>query len=121
LAGGGSTASADTIVVAENPKSAIDVARDGDEIRIVIRTAAQPTDALIAFTPAGLKAHGIEFKPAAKFAAEGLLKTVWIGRRRFTSVARLLALVDVLPTASAAEQIDELAEAVAKRAAKRAR
>lgn len=75
-----------------------------------------PADALIHLSAAGLRPYGIELKPAVRLADEGTLRTVEIGRRRFTTLRHLLALVDLLPPAKAPEAEDDVTAAARKRA-----
>ncbi|HEY1695816.1 MAG TPA: hypothetical protein VGG39_26795 [Polyangiaceae bacterium] len=75
-----------------------------------------PVDALIPLSAAGLRPYGVELKPAVRLADEGTLRTVEIGRRRFTTLRHLLALVDLLPPAKAPEAEDDVAAAARKRA-----
>jgi len=78
-----------------------------------------PADALIPVSAKGLAPYGVELKPVVRLADDGTLRTVTIGRRRFTTLRHLLALVDVLPPAKATDAGDDLAEAAKKRAARR--
>lgn len=82
-------------------------------------------DELVALAPKPLAAMGLEHAAVARLVAEGRLRAVTIGRRRFTKRSYLLALVDELPTpkrapAPAVEQ-DALREAVTAMARRSAR
>jgi hypothetical protein len=82
-------------------------------------------DELVAVAAKPLAALGLELRAIQRLVADGKLRAVRIGRRVFTRRAYLLALVDELAPATAAddpeEEPDELAIAVAKAAQRRAR
>jgi hypothetical protein len=98
----------------------IEVQQVDGEIVIRVRADAGPVDALIPISAAGLRPYGLELRPIVRLAEEGRLRSVAIGRRRYTTLRHLLALVDVLPAAVPAEPTDDVALAARKRAARRA-
>lgn len=83
-------------------------------------------DELVPLSPAPLAAMGLEHAAVLRLVAEGRLRAVTIGRRRFTKRSYLLALVDELPVAKrgpgpAPDRRDALREAVEAMARRRAR
>jgi hypothetical protein len=82
----------------------ISVHHDGGEIVIRVKGDAEPTDTLVAIAAEPLAVYGLELKPVLRLADDGALKTVAIGRRRFTKLSYLLALVDTLPAANAVNE-----------------
>jgi hypothetical protein len=90
------------------------------EIVIRVRADAEPADALIPLSAGGLKPYSLELKPIVRLADDGKLKTVTIGRKRFTTLRHLLALVDAAPVVQVDAPADDIAAAARKRAARRA-
>ncbi len=89
---------------------------------IRVRLDAQPVDELVAIAAEPLAALGLELRAVQTLVAEGRLRAVQIGRRRFTRRSYLLALVDELEVATAepkAKPADVLTLAASK-AARRA-
>lgn len=80
---------------------------------------APPHDELVAVAPKPLAALGLEYRPTLALAQAGTLRTVWIGRRRFTRRSWLAALAEALPPACSAQPEDDLAEAARRRASRR--
>ncbi len=99
---------------------AIDVMQDGDELIIRVHVDSKPADELVQIAREPLAKHGLELKPIQRFINAGTLKVVEVGRRRFTKLSYLLALVDQLPAPKSAEPEDDIAAAARKRAARRA-
>ena len=65
----------------------------------VTANAARPTtDELIPLTVEGLAARQLEHRPIMRLADSGKLRTVRIGRRRYTRPSWLAAVAEVLPT-----------------------
>jgi hypothetical protein len=85
------------------------------------REPREDADDLIPVSPDALEPLGLEYRPVVALAQSGTLRTVWIGRRRFTKRSWLVALADALPSATDTAPGDELALAAAKRAARVAR
>jgi hypothetical protein len=85
------------------------------------REPREAGDDLIPVSPDALEPLGLEYRPVVALAQSGTLRTVWIGRRRFTKRSWLVALADALPSATDAAPDDELAIAAAKRAKRVAR
>jgi hypothetical protein len=98
--------------------AAIEVQEDGSQITITVRAAAAPADELIPVTATALEPLQLEYRPVVALAQSGTLRTVWIGRRRYTKRSWLLALADELPAATQTAPDDDLAIAAAKRAAR---
>jgi len=86
---------------------------------------ADQQDALVAIAAKPLAALGLELRAVQRLIADGRLRAVAIGRRRFTRKSYLLALVDelspVAPTRRDDEPEDDLLVAVARAAARRAK
>jgi hypothetical protein len=61
----------------------------------------------------------IEARAKADLVRTGTLRTVMLGRERWTRRSWLLAAVDALPVARHVEAVDDLAAAAAKRAKRR--
>jgi len=81
-------------------------------------------DELVPIAAKEIGALGLELRAVQRLIAEGKLRAVDIGRRRFTTRARLLALVNELPAVGPHEQdppADELLEATRKAAERRSR
>jgi hypothetical protein len=81
-------------------------------------------DELFPIAKVALEARGFELKPVARAAESGELRSVKIGRSRYTKTSWILAWAEGLPVApvstSTSEPVDEIAEAARKRAARRA-
>jgi hypothetical protein len=73
---------------------------EGGELVIRVRLDAEPRDELVAIAADALKPYGLELRAVQTLIADGLLRAVTIGRRRFTRRSLLLALVDELPTST---------------------
>lgn len=108
-------------MVTHNSSNAFAVEQTAGEIIIRVRSEPQSVDALVPIAAEPLAGLGLEYRPTLALAQAGTLKTVWIGRRRFTKQSWLVALADALPLATDAAPEDELAQAAAKRAARVAR
>jgi hypothetical protein len=84
-----------------------------------------PAPTLVRIDGPSLAAHGLELRGVLGLVRGGRLKTIRIGRGRFTTTAHLAALVDELeaapPPGANDEERDELQAAVAKAARRRAR
>jgi len=103
---------------------AITVEQDGSEIiiRVRVATAAATPDEPIGVERVALERLGLEYAPILAHAQSGALQTRWVGRRRFTTRAWLLALLQSLPPAAdVAPAVDDIATAIQKRALRRAR
>jgi|SRR6185312_2624628 len=83
------------------------------------RQASLSTDALVPLTADGLKPYKVELRAAVRLADEGKLRTVQIGRRRYTTARHLAALVDTLEPARREAPVDTLLLAVERRARRR--
>jgi hypothetical protein len=97
------------------------VALEGGELVIRIRLAAQPVDELVAVCAEGLAPFGLELRAVQSLIAEGKLRAVQIGRRRFTKRSLLLALVDELEVHAAPERDAKAADVLTLAASKAAR
>lgn len=99
------------------------VSLEGGELVVRIRLDATPADELVAVAADPLAALGLELRAVQTLIADGKLRAVQIGRRRFTKLSYLLALVDELeaerPTSPHGQPADVLALAASK-AARRA-
>lgn len=100
---------------------AITVEHDGAQITITVRTTSAPVDELVPVTADALEPLGLEYAPILAHAQSGVLRTVWIGRRRFTRRSWLLGLAKALPPATAEQPDDDIGNAVRKRARRAAR
>ena len=80
------------------------------------RAPREAGDELIPVAPDALEPLALEYRAVVALAKEGALRTVWVGRRRYTKRSWLLALADTLPAAMDTAPDDELAMAAAKRA-----
>lgn len=78
------------------------------------------TDDLILIAHAPLEARGFELKPIVRAVESGALRTVRLGRRRYTRATWLAELADKLTAATPIAQVDDLAEAARRRAARKA-
>jgi hypothetical protein len=76
-------------------------------------------DELIALERAALERHGFEHAPVVRLAEEGTLRSVKIGRKRYTTRAWLVELAASLPPARSAERGDDEVTAAARRKAAR--
>lgn len=92
------------------------IAAEGEQL------STAPADDLILIVPAVLEDRGFEFKPIARAVESGELRSVKIGRPRYTKMSWVLAWAERLPAAvgSASESTDDLADAVRGRALRRA-
>ena len=99
------------------------VAVEGGEVVIRVQLpTSEPADALVAVAAEPLAALGLEYGPVLRLAQSGELRSVWIGRRRFTKRSWLVALADTLPAAtSTPDEPDDLRAAVAKAARRQVR
>jgi hypothetical protein len=93
--------------------------------RIGARLSASPPDTLVPIAADAIDALGLELRAVQRLIADGRLKAVEIGRRKFTKASYLLALVDELPAVGRAHAVavdghDELQEAFAAAARRRA-
>ena len=96
----------------------------GTELRIVVAAAplaSEPADRLIPIARGPLAELGLEIKPVLRLIAAGALKVVEIGRRRFTKLSYLVALVDELPAATSTPEPEDDDLTAATRAAARRR
>jgi hypothetical protein len=96
---------------------AIDTILDAIEERATVATP--PIDDLVPLTLKAVEARGLELRPLVRLAEAGTLKTVRIGRRRYTRASWLAGLADALPPAADVEPADELTAAARRRAARR--
>lgn len=93
---------------------------------VIEQREPKPTDDLVHVALGPISALGLELRPVQALIADGRLKTIVIGRRRFTKKSLLLALVDELPHAARAacgpapKRDDALAKAVERAATRRA-
>ncbi|HEY4013759.1 MAG TPA: hypothetical protein VGM06_10495 [Polyangiaceae bacterium] len=101
------------------PFNPITVEQTGNELVIRVQASATPVDELVAIERKALKPIGLEYAPVLALAQAGTLRTVWIGRRRFTRRSWLVALADILPAAVDAEPTDDIGLAAAKRAVRK--
>ena len=76
-------------------------------------------DELIGLTPEALERAGFEHAPIVKLAEAGTLRTIRIGRKRYTTRAWLVALAEKLPPARAADEHEDEVTAAARRRATR--
>jgi hypothetical protein len=97
---------------------------DAIAARLVARTPAPVVDELLPVTREALAPLSLEYRPILELAQAGTLRTVWIGRRRYTKRSWLVDLADALPSAAdapAEQPVDELKAAVRKMAEREAR
>ena len=104
-------------------RSPITVEQTDGEIVIRVRAegASALGDGLVPVTAEGLAAEGLEYRPIVALAQAGTLRTVWIGRKRYTRKSWLVALADKLPPATAEVPDDDVANAARRRARRAAR
>jgi hypothetical protein len=97
--------------------SALDLVLDA----VVPTQSSESADELVPITREALGPLALEYAPILALAQAGTLKTVWIGRRRYTKRSWLVALADTLPPATGddARPVDDLAVAARKRANRR--
>lgn len=69
-----------------------------DALGLTAVADVEPRDELVAICAEGLEPYGLELRAVQTLIAEGRLRAVQIGRRRFTKRSYLLALVDELET-----------------------
>ena len=69
--------------------------------------ARAQVDEIVPFTREGITAAGLDYAPCLAAAQHGTLRTVWQGRRRFTTRAWLVAYVIALPAAVSAAPVDD--------------
>ncbi len=111
------------------PSALLDALLDLVAERLASRLSPAPVDELVPLTAEALAKMGLEARAVHRLVVNGALKTVAIGRRRFTRRSYLLALVDTLPAvehrntkpAKVTAPQSDLEIAVAKSAARRAR
>jgi len=112
------------MAIAHQPPQ-IDVEQDGQTITIVLRSvsSAQPADELVAIERESLRKLDLEYAPILGACQAGTLKSIWLGRRRYTKRSWLVALADTLPPATDVEQppADDLTLAFRRRAERLAR